>query len=53
MTMLGVEVYNLAIQQLAWGDAAAVATVLFALIAGAVLFATRVSESGKRKVIFQ
>ena len=24
MTMLGVEVYNLAIQQLAWGDAAAV-----------------------------
>jgi putative spermidine/putrescine transport system permease protein len=53
MTMLGVEVYNLAIQQLAWGDAAAVATVLFALIAGAVLFATRVSEGGKRKVIFQ
>ena len=37
MTMLGVEVYNLAIQQLAWGDAAAVATVLFILISGAVL----------------
>ena len=35
MTMLGVEVYNLAIQQLAWGDAAAVATVLFILISGA------------------
>ena len=53
MTMLGVEVYNLAIQQLAWGDAAAVATVLFILISGAVLFATAASESGKRKVIFQ
>ena len=53
MTMLGVEVYNLAIQQLAWGDAAAVATVLFILISGAVLFATTLSEGGKRKVIFQ
>ena len=44
MTMLGVEVYNLAIQQLAWGDAAAVATVLFILISGAVLFATHVER---------
>lgn len=53
MTMLGVEVYNLAIQQLAWGDAAAVATVLFALIATVVFIAMRVGEGGKRKVIFQ
>jgi putative spermidine/putrescine transport system permease protein len=53
MTTLGVEVYNLAIQQLAWGDAAAVATVLFVLIAVVVFVAMRVGEGGKRKVIFQ
>ena len=41
ISMLGVEVYNLAIQSLAWGDAAAVATVLFFLIAGSVLLMTR------------
>ena len=53
MTTLGVEVYNLAIQQLAWGDAAAVATVLFVLIAAVVFVAMRVGEGGRRKVIFQ
>ena len=42
-----------AIASLAWGDAAAVATVLFLLIAGSVLLMTRVGEGGRRKVIFQ
>jgi putative spermidine/putrescine transport system permease protein len=51
--ILGVEVYNLAIQSLAWGDAAAVATLLFAVIAGAAWLATGIGEGGKRKVIFQ
>jgi putative spermidine/putrescine transport system permease protein len=52
-SVLAVEVYNLAIQSLAWGDAAAVATVLFVLIAGSMLVMTRVGEGGRRKVIFQ
>ncbi|MFI5015556.1 MAG: ABC transporter permease [Hyphomicrobiales bacterium] len=51
--MLAVEVYNLAILQLAWGDAAAVATVLFALIVAVVVLTTWVTEGGRRKVIFQ
>lgn len=51
--VLAVEVYNLAIASLAWGDAAAVATVLFLLIAGSVFLMTRVGEGGRRKVIFQ
>ena len=51
--MLAVEVYNLAIASLAWGDAAAVATVLFFLIAGSMLLMTRIGEGGRRKVIFQ
>jgi putative spermidine/putrescine transport system permease protein len=51
--VLGVEVYNLAIQSLAWGDAAAVATLLFFVIAGAAWLATSISEGGRRKVIFQ
>lgn len=53
VSVLAVEVYNLAIQTLAWGDAAAVATVLFVLIAGSMLVMTRVGEGGRRKVIFQ
>ena len=53
ISVLAVEVYNLAIQSLAWGDAAAVATVLFLLIAGSMLLMTRVGEGGRRKVIFQ
>ena len=53
VSVLAVEVYNLAIQSLAWGDAAAVATVLFFLIAGSMLVMTRVGEGGRRKVIFQ
>jgi putative spermidine/putrescine transport system permease protein len=48
-----VEIYNLAIQQLAWGDAAAAATILFLLIAVVVGAATRTAESGRRKVIFR
>jgi putative spermidine/putrescine transport system permease protein len=51
--MLAMEVYNLAILQLAWGDAAAVATILLALIVAVVVLATWVAEGGKRKVIFQ
>jgi putative spermidine/putrescine transport system permease protein len=51
--VLAVEVYNLAIASLAWGDAAAVATVLFLLIAGSVFLMTRVGEGGRSKVIFQ
>lgn len=53
VSVLAVEVYNLAIQSLAWGDAAAVATVLFFLIAASMLVMTRVGEGGRRKVIFQ
>jgi putative spermidine/putrescine transport system permease protein len=53
ISMLAVEVYNLAIQSLAWGDAAAAATVLFFLIAGSVFLMTRIGEGGRRKVIFQ
>jgi len=52
VTVLAVEVYNLAIASLAWGDAAAVATVLFVLIAGSVFMTTRLGEGGRRKVIF-
>jgi putative spermidine/putrescine transport system permease protein len=48
-----VEIYNLAIQQLAWGDAAAAATILFLLIAAITGAVTRGVESGRRKVIFQ
>jgi putative spermidine/putrescine transport system permease protein len=51
--MLSMEIYNLAIQSLAWGDAAAVATILFFLIAGSMLVMTRIGEGGGRKVIFQ
>jgi len=53
VSVLAVEVYNLAIQTLAWGDAAAVATVLFFLIAGSMRVMTRVGEGGRRKAIFQ
>ncbi len=52
-SILPVEIYNLAIQQLAWGDAAAAATVLFLLIAVITGAVTRGVESGRRKVIFQ
>jgi putative spermidine/putrescine transport system permease protein len=52
-SMMGVEVYNLAIQSLAWGDAAVVATILFVMIAGAGWIVTAVGEGGRRKVIFQ
>jgi putative spermidine/putrescine transport system permease protein len=50
---MGVEVYNLAIQSLAWGDAAVVATILFVMIAGAGWIVTAIGEGGRRKVIFQ
>lgn len=52
-SVLAVETYNLAIVNLAWGDAAAVATVLFFMIAVTVWVATRAMEGGRRKVIFQ
>ena len=52
-TVFPVEIYNLAIQQLAWGDAAAAATILFLLIAVITGVVTRSVESGRRKVIFQ
>lgn len=52
-SVLAVEVYNLAIASLAWGDAAAVASVLFFLVAGAMLLMTRIGEGGRRRVIFQ
>jgi len=48
-----VEIYNLAIEQLAWGDAAAAATILFLLIAVITGATTRTVESGRRRVIFQ
>jgi putative spermidine/putrescine transport system permease protein len=52
-SVLPVEIYNLAIQQLAWGDAAAAASVLFLLIAVVTGLATRIVEGGRRRVIFQ
>lgn len=52
-SILAVEIYNVAIQQLAWGDAAAIATVLFLMIAIVTGITTRVVEGGRRKVIFQ
>jgi putative spermidine/putrescine transport system permease protein len=51
--VLPVEIYNQAIQQLAWGDAAALAMVLFVMIAIVTGLATRVAEGGRRRVIFR
>jgi putative spermidine/putrescine transport system permease protein len=52
-SVLAVEVYNLAIEHLAWASAATVATVLFLLISVVIWLATALAESGRRKVIFQ
>lgn len=52
-SVLAVETYNLAISSLDWNDAAAVATVLFLLIAAIVWLATATLEGGRRKVIFR
>lgn len=52
-SVLPVEIYNIAIQQLAWGDAAAAASILFVLIAVVTGLATRLVEGGRRRVIFQ
>jgi putative spermidine/putrescine transport system permease protein len=53
VSVLAVEVYNLAIEHLAWADAAMVATVLFLLISSVIWLATALAESGRRRVIFQ
>jgi putative spermidine/putrescine transport system permease protein len=52
-SVLAVEVYNLAIEHLAWANAATVATVLFLLISAVIWLATALAESGRRKAIFQ
>lgn len=51
--MLSMEVYDLAIHYLEWGEAAVVATVLFMMVAIAVITGARIAEGGKRKAIFQ
>jgi len=51
--MLAMEVYDLAIHYLEWGEAAVVATVLFLMVAIAVVTGARIAEGGKRKAIFQ
>lgn len=53
ISMLAVEVYNQAIGSLDWPEAAVISTVLFVIIAFVVWLATRIAESGKRRVIFQ
>jgi len=50
--LLSPEVFDLAITQLAWDEAATVATILFCMSAIVVLIGTWVVGSGKRKVIF-
>ncbi len=51
--LMSPEVYDLAITQLAWDEAATVATILFLMSATLVLAGSALIGSGKRKVIFQ
>lgn len=50
--LMSPEVYDLAITQLAWDEAATVATILFVMSAVMVLAGSALIGSGKRKVIF-
>lgn len=50
--LMSPEVYDLAVNNLAWDEASTVATILFAMSAIVVIAGTALINSGRRKVIF-
>jgi putative spermidine/putrescine transport system permease protein len=47
------EIYNLAMQYMEWDEATVLALALFCVTATVVIVGSRLSESGKRKVVFE